>query len=112
MTLGVSDFGFVHRVYTSTFSDWFSQAVIDFMLGYRNLTVFSEFLNKLSSTDPREMIRLSKVRAAAIETCSARVISEGETFKHGWTLLSPLELNTRLSDKFEEKVLLLVRALL
>ncbi len=23
-----------HRMYSSTFSDWFTQAVIDFMLGY------------------------------------------------------------------------------
>ena len=39
--------------YTSTFNDWFSQAVIDF-LGNRTLAVFSEFLLKLSSTDPRD----------------------------------------------------------
>ncbi len=46
------------RMYSSTFSDWFAQAVIDFMLGYRTLSVFSEFLLKLQSTDPRERIRL------------------------------------------------------
>ena len=46
-------------MYTSTFSDWFCQAVIDFMLGNRTITVFSEFLLKLKSTDPRDLIRLS-----------------------------------------------------
>jgi phosphatidylinositol 4-phosphatase len=96
------------RVYTSTFSDWFSQAVIDYFLGNRTLSVFSEFLLKLSSTDPRELIRISKIRAAAIETCSSRVLFEGEMQIGGWTLFSPVDLNTRLSDKFEEKVLLLV----
>lgn len=70
--------------------------------------MFSEFLLKLSSTDPRELIRISKIRAAAIETCSSRVLFEGEKQIGGWTLFSPVDLNTRLSDKFEEKVLLLV----
>jgi len=95
------------RVYTSTFSDWFCQAVIDYMLGNRTLSVFSEFLSKLSSTDPGELMRVSKIRAAAIEDCSERVLLEDEKQVAGWTLLSPVELNTKISEKFEEKVLLL-----
>lgn len=97
-------------MYASTFSDWFSQAVIDFMLGYRTLSVFSEFLLKLQSTDPRERIRLYKIRAEAIATSVSRVLSEGERLLSGWTLLSPAELNTRISESFEEKILLLVRS--
>lgn len=97
-------------MYTSTFSDWFSQAVIDFMLGNRTLSVFSEFLLKLQSTDPRDLIRLSKIRAEAIATSVSRVISEDERLLSGWTLLSPEELNTKIGDKFEEKILLLVSA--
>jgi len=49
----------------STFSDWFSQAVIDYILGNRNLSVFSEFLLKLQSSDPRDLIRLSRIRTEA-----------------------------------------------
>lgn len=97
------------RMYTSTFSDWFSQAVIDFMLGNRTITVFSEFLLNLQSTDPRDLIRLSKIRAEAIATSISRVLPEGERLLSGWTLFAPEELNTRICDKFEEKVLLLVR---
>jgi hypothetical protein len=96
-------------MYTSTFSDWFCQAVIDFMLGYRTLTVFSEFLLKLQSTDPRELIRLSKIRAEAVSTSVARVLSEGERFLCGWTLFAPEQLNSKIGGHFEEKVLLLVR---
>ena len=96
-------------MYTSTFSDWFCQAVIDYMLGYRTLTVFSEFLLKLQSTDPRELIRLSKIRAEAVSTSVARVLSEGERFLAGWTLFSPEELDTKMGAPFEEKVLILVR---
>jgi hypothetical protein len=97
-------------MYTSTFSDWFSQAVIDFMLGNRTLSVFSEFLLKLQSTDPRDLIRLSKIRAEAIATSVSRVIAEDERLLSGWTLFSPEELNSRIGDKFEEKIMLLVRA--
>ncbi|KAH9945870.1 SacI homology domain-containing protein [Epithele typhae] len=100
------------RMYTSTFADWFSQAVIDFMLGTRTTSVFSEFLNKLQSTDPRDLIRISKIRADAIATCVSRVLSEGERLLSGWTLFAPEQLNAKVGDKFEEKVLLLsVKAL-
>jgi len=95
------------RMYSSTFSDWFSQAVIDFMLGNRTLSVFSEFLLKLQSTDPRDLIRLSRIRADAIATSVSRVIAEDERLLSGWTLFSPEELNSRIGDKFEEKILLL-----
>ncbi|KAJ7219415.1 SacI homology domain-containing protein [Mycena pura] len=95
------------RMYTSTFSDWFCQAVIDFMLGNRTLSVFSEFLLKLQSTDPRDLIRLSKIRAEAISTSVSRVLADGERLLSGWTLFAPEELNLRIGDKFEEKVLLL-----
>ncbi|KAF9469322.1 SacI homology domain-containing protein [Collybia nuda] len=95
------------RMYTSTFSDWFCQAVIDFMLGNRTLSVFSEFLLKLQSSDPRDLIRLSKIRAEAIATSVSRVLSEGERLLSGWTLFAPEQLSTRIGDKFEEKVLLL-----
>ncbi|KAF8809044.1 hypothetical protein BYT27DRAFT_7163377 [Phlegmacium glaucopus] len=95
------------RMYTATFSDWFCQAVIDFMLGNRTASVFSEFLLKLKSTDPRDLIRLSRIRAEAIATSVSRVLPEGERLLSGWTLFAPEELNTRIGIKFEEKVLLL-----
>lgn len=99
----------LRSVYSSSFSDWFSQAVIDYALGSRTLTVFTEFLRNLASTDPRELLRISKVREAAVETCTARVLNEGERLLSGWSLFSPVDLNTRMSDRFEEKVVLLVR---
>ena len=98
----------MNRMYTSTFSDWFSQAAIDYILGNRNLSVFSEFLLKLQSSDPRDLTRLSRIRAEAIATSVSRVLTEGERLLCGWTLFSPSELNVKFSDRFEEKVLLLV----
>ena len=99
----------LRRMYTSTFADWFGQAVIDFMLGNRTISVFSEFLLKLQSSDPRDLIRISKIRAEAIADCVSRVLSEGERLLSGWTLFAPSEMNVKVSYKFEEKVLLLVR---
>lgn len=78
------------------------------MLGYRTISVFSEFLLKLQSTDPCELIRLSRVRAEAIAISVSRVLDEGEPLLAGWTLVAPEGLNVKMSDKFEEKVLLLV----
>ncbi|KAF4615242.1 hypothetical protein D9613_002633 [Agrocybe pediades] len=105
------------RMYTSTFSDWFSQAVIDFMLGNRTISVFSEFLLKLKATDPRDLIRLSKIRQEAVGEAVARVLPEGERLLNGWTLFAPEELGVKipvrvsagggLGGGFEEKVLLL-----
>jgi len=107
-TCSVAD-GVANRMYTSTFSDWFSQAVIDYFLGNRTLSVFSEFLLRLQSSDPRDLIRLSRIRAEAIATSVSRVLTEQERLLCGWTVFSPSELNLKFSDKFEEKVLLLVR---
>lgn len=74
--------------------------------------MFSEFLLQLKSTDPRDLIRLSKIRAEAIATSVSRVLPEGERLLSGWTLFAPEELNTKVGMKFEEKVLLLsVKAL-
>jgi hypothetical protein len=98
-------------MYSSTFSDWFCQAVVDYMLGYRNLSVFSEFLLKLQSTDPIALIRLSKIRAEAISTSVSRVLVEGERLLSGWTLLTPAQFNVKLGVQFEEKVMLLVRTI-
>ncbi|KAI0797649.1 SacI homology domain-containing protein [Abortiporus biennis] len=100
------------RMYTSTFGDWFSQAVIDFMLGNRTISVFHEFLVKLQSSDPSELLRISRIRAEAIATSVARVLEDGERLLSGWTLFAPVELNAKAGLPFEEKVLLLsVRAL-
>jgi phosphatidylinositol 4-phosphatase len=99
------------RVYTSTFGDWFSQAVIDFLLGNRGTSVFTEFLQNLSSSDPRDVLRLSKVREAATEHASEMVILGDEKMVGSWTLLSPVDFNVRIADYFEEKILILVSLL-
>ncbi|CAE6441727.1 unnamed protein product [Rhizoctonia solani] len=97
----------IARMVTSNFGDYFAQATIDFMLGHRTTSVFSEFLLQLSSTDPREILKVSKIRASAIETTVSRVLSENEHSVNAWTLLSPVEVGVAVSDKFVEKILVL-----
>ncbi|KAG8719790.1 hypothetical protein FRC09_010619, partial [Ceratobasidium sp. 395] len=95
------------RMYTGNFADHFSQATIDFMLGHRTTAVFSEFLLQLSSTDPREILKASKIRAGAIETTIERVVLEYEHAVNAWTLLSPAQVGVTVADKFVEKILVL-----
>ncbi|CEL51652.1 Phosphatidylinositide phosphatase SAC2 OS=Danio rerio GN=inpp5f PE=3 SV=1 [Rhizoctonia solani AG-1 IB] len=97
----------IARMVTSNFGDYFAQATIDFMLGHRTTSVFSEFLLQLSSTDPREILKVSKIRASAIETTASRVLLENEHCVNAWTLLSPVDVGVTVSDKFVEKILLL-----
>ena len=53
------------RMFYGAVSDFFAQAVISYILGHRNLSVFSEFLEKLQSSEEFNLIKLSRVRAAA-----------------------------------------------
>ncbi|KAF8333945.1 SacI homology domain-containing protein [Cantharellus anzutake] len=100
------------RMYAATFSDFLSQAIIDFVLGHRGLSVFTEFMTNMQATDPRELIRISKIRVIAIDICTALLVQEGEEVKGGWTLFSPSQPNIKISNSFEEKVLLLTSAAL
>ncbi|EIW70203.1 hypothetical protein TREMEDRAFT_30281 [Tremella mesenterica DSM 1558] len=97
------------RMFYGAISDFFAQAVISFFLGHRNLGIFSEFLETMQSTDASNLVQLSRIRTAAIEIASARVLSEGEIRLAGWTLLSPEERNVRIGTKLEEKILILTR---
>ncbi|WWC72700.1 uncharacterized protein I206_106664 [Kwoniella pini CBS 10737] len=46
-------------------SDFFAQAVITFLLGHRNLSVFSEFLETMTSADAASVVKLSRIRSVA-----------------------------------------------
>ncbi|WRT70820.1 uncharacterized protein IL334_007819 [Kwoniella shivajii] len=74
-------------------SDFFAQAVISFLLGHRNLSVFSEFLETLTSTDAASVVKLSRIRSVA----SAYILS---TLQENYGFLinfSPTNESTRYS---------------
>lgn len=87
-------------------NDFFSQAVIDFLLGYVTTRVFEEFEEDMKSADPGTS--LDKLRQNAIETSSKIAISEpSEDLIGGWAMLSPHDINTLRTLPFEESVILL-----
>jgi hypothetical protein len=86
--------------------DFFKQATIDYILGV-NLHAFTEFQERLDTSDPGEILRLVKIRQVAIDTSTTSILTDGETRLCAWTLLSPKEGNVIRSSKYEEKILLL-----
>ena len=103
----INDFGLtLSRYFNNIVNDYFSQAVIDFLLGNVTDQVFEEFEADMMSGDPAMSMR--KVRQSAIDTSSKIVIADqSEDFLGGWTLLCPKDLNTLRTFPFEEIVLLL-----
>ena len=109
----MNDFGLtISRYYSNMVNDFFSQAVIDMLLGNVSWKVFEDFESKMMSTDPG--ISVQSGREAAIETCSKIVIQEPEKedLIHAWTMLVPNQENTLRTLPFEEAVVLLTDAAL
>lgn len=94
------------RYYNNMFNDYFSQAVIDFLLGNVSAKVFADFETNMMSADPG--ISVEKIREHAIETCRKIVIqAPDEDLIHAWPMLTPAQPNTLRTLPFEESVLLL-----
>ena len=97
------------RYYNNMFNDYFSQAVIDFLLGNVSTKVFADFETNMMSADPG--ISVEKIREQAIETCRKIVIQAPDEATHyAWPVLSPAQPNTLRTLPFEESVLLLTDA--
>ena len=94
------------RYYSNMVNDFFSQAVIDVLLGNVSPQVFEDFESNMMSADPG--ISIDKIRQHAIETCRKIVIhAPDEDLIHAWPMLSPSQPNTLRTLPFEESVLLL-----
>lgn len=104
----MNDFGLtISRYYSNMVNDFFSQAVIDMLLGNVSWKVFEDFESTMMSTDPG--ISVQSGREAAIDMCSKMVIQEPdkEDLIHAWTMLVPNQENTLRTLPFEEAVVLL-----
>ncbi|KAK6353008.1 hypothetical protein TWF696_004999 [Orbilia brochopaga] len=108
----LADFGLtLTRFWNNIIGDFFTQAVIDYLLGNVSAQVFVEFEAKMMSGDPA--VSISKVRQNAIETSARLVIADSnEEMIGGWSLLTPNEENTLRTHPFKEVVLLLTDAAL
>jgi SacI homology domain/Inositol phosphatase len=103
----LNDFGLtLTRYYNNVVNDYFSQTVIDVLLGNVSPGIFDEFEATMMSADPG--ISLDKVRQNAIDTCSRIVIQRPEeNLILGWAMLTPAQTNTLRTLPFEEVILLL-----
>ncbi|KAK8177840.1 SacI homology domain-containing protein [Phyllosticta citrichinensis] len=103
----LTDFGLtLSRYYNNIVNDFFTQAVIDYLLGRATENIFIEFEDDMKAQD--YAIDLRKVRQVAISRCSELVIEDAqEDLVHGWTLSCPARSNTLRALPFEECVLLL-----
>lgn len=107
ITGALNDFGLtLTRYYNNIVNDYFTQNVIDFILGRVDENIFIDFEADMKAQD--YAIDLRKVRQNAIETCrSICVEDEKEDLIAGWTLSCPRDANSLRSLPFEECVLLL-----
>ncbi|KAF1954852.1 SacI domain-containing protein [Byssothecium circinans] len=107
ITGALTDFGLtLTRYYNNIVNDYFTQALIDYLLGRATDTIFAEFEADMKSSD--YFIDLRKVRQAAIERSAGIVIEDKEEdLIQGWTLSVPTQANHLKTATFEEAVLLL-----
>ncbi|KAG6038573.1 hypothetical protein E4U41_004045 [Claviceps citrina] len=94
------------RFYSGMVNDYFSQTVIDFLLGNVTETVFDEFESDMMTKDPA--VSVANMRQRAIELCQKRVVADASEEMHGgWALISPNTANVVKTWPMEEVVLLL-----
>ena len=94
------------RYYSNIVNDYFSQAVIDYLLGNVTAAVFEEFEANLFSADPG--MSISKIRQNAIDVSAKIVIeNEAEDLRCGFVLLTPSHTSTLRSFPLEQVVFLL-----
>jgi hypothetical protein len=107
ITGALTDFGLtLTRYYNNIVNDYFTQALIDYLLGRATDTIFAEFEADMKSSD--YFIDMRKVRQQAIERSAGIVIEDHEEdLIHGWTLSVPITANQVKTATFEEAVLLL-----
>ncbi|KAK7517557.1 SacI homology domain-containing protein [Phyllosticta citriasiana] len=107
ITGALTDFGLtLSRYYNNIVNDFFTQAVIDYLLGRATENIFIEFEDDMKAQD--YAIDLRKVRQVAISRCSELVIEDAqEDLVYGWTLSCPARSSTLRTLPFEECVLLL-----
>ncbi|KAJ2596276.1 hypothetical protein EV177_007968, partial [Coemansia sp. RSA 1804] len=75
----VSDASYsIARLWISTFRDYFSQSVLDFIMGNHNAEAVYRTLVDLRSHEPDQAIQLTRARQAAIEASAAIVVNDGE----------------------------------
>lgn len=90
------------RYFHGMVSDFFAQAVIDYMLGSVDESVFTEFEQHLESRDPA--INFTTVRQSSIDVASSIVLQDNEALKGGWWVQTPRSVVTSVTKRKRAKL--------
>lgn len=102
----LNDFGLtLSRYYNNIVNDYFAQAVIDYILGRADESIFADFEADMKGQD--YAVDLRKVRQNAIDTCTKICVEMNEDLIAGWAFSCPAQPNSLRSLPFEECVLLM-----
>ncbi|KAJ2553227.1 hypothetical protein EV175_003014 [Coemansia sp. RSA 1933] len=97
----------IARLWISTFRDYFSQSVLDFIVGNHNAEAVYRTLIDLRSHEPDHAVQLVRARQAAIEASVALIVNDGEIVHIACVVQSPLMLNTVRMHQEADSVLIL-----
>ncbi|KAJ2779814.1 hypothetical protein GGI15_003755 [Coemansia interrupta] len=82
------------RLWISTFRDYFSQAVLDYAMGYQSADDVFRTLVDLRSREPDHTLQLTRTREAAIEASIAIVVHDGEDVQMACIVQSSMALDS------------------
>ncbi|KAJ1725617.1 hypothetical protein LPJ53_000287 [Coemansia erecta] len=82
------------RLWISTFRDYFSQAVLDYVMGYQSADDVFRTLVDLRSREPDHTLQLTRTREAAIEASIAIVVHDGEDVQMACIVQSSMALDS------------------
>ncbi|KAJ2004038.1 hypothetical protein GGI06_005581, partial [Coemansia sp. S85] len=95
------------RLWISTFRDYFSQSVLDFVLGNQKASDVFRTIIDLRSREPDYALQLSRAREAAIEASAAIVVNDGECVLLACIVHTPMSLNTLKVRETADAVMIL-----
>ncbi|KAJ2798997.1 hypothetical protein H4R20_004612 [Coemansia guatemalensis] len=93
------------RLWFGTFRDYFSQSVLDFIMGGNNVGDVFRTLVDLRSREPDHVLQMVQMREAAIETSVAMAVNDGELVQLACIVHSPMAYNTTKLRDITDSVL-------
>ncbi|KAJ2361802.1 hypothetical protein H4S01_005100, partial [Coemansia sp. RSA 2610] len=98
------------RLWINTFRDYFSQSVLDFIMGNHKAGAVFRTLVELRSHEPSHIQQLTRVREAAIRTSVAIAVNDDERVQLACVVQSPVALDTLKTSSAADSVLILTDA--
>ncbi|KAJ1963988.1 hypothetical protein GGI12_001708 [Dipsacomyces acuminosporus] len=98
------------RLWINTFRDYFSQSVLDYIMGSHKAVDVYRTLVDLKSQDPDRAAEVSRMRESAIESSIAIVVHDGECVQIALIVHSPMAHSTRKIRKAKDAVMVLTDA--